>query len=177
MSAHVPSLNQLYNNKRFLIAPFPFFLLEFLRFIHNNFPIVVERYLETLQRSRRRPFKVNASFIKSTAVAGAFEFIVALQPVRRAPQMGAYRRKRVDLFRVAHDPYAVGILKTLRDLADFIVVRKSGAKRLPRLEQDIGEQESQSKTAVPGNNGRESGPADGRPFNKGTPVKRVLLYR
>ena len=80
--------------------------------------VVRDAYRIAFEWARCRTFEVDPVFIKTAAVAGTFEFLLGLEPVGRATQVGANRRQRVEAGGLAHDPDAVGGLEALIDGAD-----------------------------------------------------------
>src|SRR3990167_9033993 len=62
------------------VHPLAFFVLEFFAFIDQDLAVLGQADRKTLERARRRPFEINAGFIKTAAVAGAFEFLFRVQP-------------------------------------------------------------------------------------------------
>src|SRR5688572_14392144 len=71
-SAMITRLLQI--QETFGVVPLPFFLLKFFAFIDKDLTVVSKPDPEPLQRTRRGAFKVDARFIKTAAVTGAFEF-------------------------------------------------------------------------------------------------------
>ena len=96
---------------------------EYFAFVDDKLTIVTDGNLKTVQRPRRRTFKIQAGFKKSAAVTGAFEFRFSGKPARRAAEMSAFREHRVNSGLFPHDPDALILLVFFTDFADGIVRR------------------------------------------------------
>jgi len=60
-----------------------------------------------------RSLEVDAGDVETATVAGALEFLVGLQPIRRAAEVGTGGAQSVDLALIADDP-DVAVLETSR---------------------------------------------------------------
>ena len=95
--------------------------LEYFAFVDDKLTIIAKSDLKTVQRSRRRTFKIQSGFEKSAAVARALEFGFCGKPPRRAAEMSAFGEDRVDSSLFADDPDALILLVFFADFADGIV--------------------------------------------------------
>src|SRR5215469_10188546 len=109
--------------ERCRVDPLAFFFLEFPALIHKNLPVVSETDRVSLQRPRCRAFEVHVGDVVTAAVAGAFEFLFGLQPVRRAAEVRTDCRKRVNtagirplVIRCANEPDGEFLFETLVNL-------------------------------------------------------------
>ena len=81
-------------DETFRAVPFAQFLAVNFALVHPYVAIGIFQNRITLQRARRWAFEVDAGDVIAGAVAGAFEFLVALQPVGDATEVGAGRAQR-----------------------------------------------------------------------------------
>src|SRR5439155_11164240 len=114
------------------------------------------------ERSRGRAFEVDAGDLEAAAVAGAFELLLALQPVRRATEVRAGGAESVDEAVVAHDP-GVLVLVALDDFTVLVLVLEADLELARRLGQNVGEQEANSAEDHAEHRRREGDPGDGEP--------------
>src|SRR5262245_19432250 len=77
----------LYVDERLRVAPLAALLLEHSALIDDDLPVVADVEGPALQRPGGRPLEVDAADVEAAAMAGALEFLGALQPVRGATQM------------------------------------------------------------------------------------------
>src|SRR5438445_9157814 len=84
-----------------------------------------------VHRTRRRAFEVNSFAVVAAAVAGAFEFVFAGFPIRRASQVRADGRDHEDAFRIADHPDAMRVL-------EFRVDAKAEVGWIPYRERGFG---------------------------------------
>src|SRR5687767_4657760 len=97
--------------------------LENLAFVDHKLTIVTDGNLKTVQRPRRRTFKIQTGFKEPAAVTRTFEFSFGGKPARRAAEMSAFGEDRVDSGVFPDDPDALVLLVFFADFADGIVRR------------------------------------------------------
>jgi hypothetical protein len=97
--------------------------LEDFAFIDHQLTIVAESNLKTVQRPRRRAFKIQSGFEKSAAVSRAFEFGFGGEPAWGAAEMSAFGEDRINSGIFPNDPDALILLVFFADFADGIVRR------------------------------------------------------
>jgi hypothetical protein len=109
--------------------------LEYFAFVDYELTIVAKSDLKTVQRPRRRTFKIQSGFKKSAAVARALEFGFCGKPPRRAAEMSAFGEDRVNSSVFSNNPYALILLVFFADFADGIVRRRACFESRRWLEQ------------------------------------------
>jgi hypothetical protein len=95
-------------------------------------------------------------------VAGAFEFVLGREPVRRAAEVRTDGDQRIHHLLGAHDPDAVFVFPALIDLADGVIGRQAGLELLNRLKKDVREKEAQENSAHASESGGERHPGRGQ---------------
>ncbi len=103
------------------IVPLAAFLLKLLRLIDDDLAIVADVDGPAFEGTRGGAFEIDAADVKAAAVAGAFEFAFAFEPVWSAAEMGASGAQRVKLAFIADKPDLFRLV-FLVDLAFFEVV-------------------------------------------------------
>src|SRR4029078_7174051 len=95
--------------------------------------------------ARRGTFEVHPGKAKAAAVARAFEFLLAGQVVRRAPEMRAHGNQRIEtavllneVLSRSHQPDAEFVFPALVD-PDAVLGRKASLEMLRRFIEDIRE--------------------------------------
>src|SRR5690606_7366941 len=100
----------------------------------------------TLERPRGGAFEINAVFIKTAAVAGAFELLFAFEPIGRTPEVSANRAQGVNLLLAVvfaiDDPHAELGDKLGFHLSRGKILFETYLKLARGLGQDIGEHEA-----------------------------------
>src|SRR5690242_4828273 len=95
-------------------------LLEGTGVVHLDRAVASDADRVTLERTRCRPFQVDAILVETATVAWAFKLLLGFEPVRRATQMGAYAFQREDFLLAVvfgvHNPYTELRLEPLFDL-------------------------------------------------------------
>src|SRR5208283_5494286 len=126
------------------------------RFVDDQLPVVADVDFESIHRTRRRSFEVESADVIAGAVARTLELLLRLQPSRGASQMRALGEDRVEAGLGANDPGAEILLEFFADLADHIVVRKTGLefrggqkKHTWKRRANGGEQPDQREYAEP----------------------------
>ena len=147
---------------RFGIVPLPQFLLELLALVDEDLAVVADADGPAFQRPGSRAFEVDAGDLEAAAVAGALELLFALQPVRRAAQVGAGRAQGVDDALVTHHPEVL-ILEAIDDLAFLVLVRQADLDLARRLGEYVGKQEAHGAEHHANSGNGQSGPGDGEP--------------
>ncbi len=108
-------------------------------------PSLAMRDRVALQRPRGRAFEVDAVLVKPAAVAGAFEFLLRFEPVRRAAQVRADALEREDLLLAVvfgvDDPHAELRLESLFDLPGRKLVGRADLEPARRLAKNVREHE------------------------------------
>src|SRR5205807_9877515 len=109
------------------IVPRAELFLELARLVHDDLAVVGLADGVALERARRRAFEVDAADLEPGAVTGALEFLLALQPVRRAAQVRTGRAQSIDdvaatLVLGANNPGA-DFLELVIDLILFVTAR------------------------------------------------------
>src|SRR5436190_11503535 len=166
-SAFKLAMSSSYLDERLRISPLSPFLVELLRLVDDQLAVGrIDVDLGALQRAGGRPLEVHAGAVVAAAVAGALEFVLRRQPVRRAAEVGADGDDRVhDLFG-PHDPDAVFVLPPLVDFSDRVVGHEAGLELLHRLEENVGKHESSQNAGQTAEGGGERGPAEGQDQRK-----------
>src|SRR5271163_3187889 len=96
------------------------------RLVDHQLAVVADVDLESIHRARRRTFEVHSADVIARAVARALEFLLRLEPPRRASEMRALGEDRVEARLGADDPGAEILLVFFADFADHVVIREAG---------------------------------------------------
>jgi hypothetical protein len=94
---------------------------ERMTLIHSQLPIASQRNFKTVQRTWRRPLKVQAVFIKTAAVAGALELVFSCEPARSASEMRTLGEDRINTFFLTNNPNPIFLLIFFADFSFCIV--------------------------------------------------------
>src|SRR5579872_362356 len=121
-SLHIQIRTRIAKVTRLPLRPF-----KQLRHIHDNLPIRRQLHSRAVHRTRRWPLKVDPFTVVPAAVAGAFEFVLAGFPIRRAPQMRAARVYHEHAVRSAVHPNPILLLPLRIDTQGIV-------GRIPNLE-------------------------------------------
>src|SRR5581483_4735467 len=78
------------------VGPLTEFFLELAALVDDELPVLADGDGPALQRPGRGALEVDAGDLEAGAVAGAFEFLLRLQPVRRAAEVRAGGAQGVD---------------------------------------------------------------------------------
>src|SRR3989304_2234435 len=81
-----------------------------LALVYHGRPVLADADLEAIQRARGGPFEVESGLKKTAAVTGALELVFGRLPARRASQMGAFSKNRIDARFLEHDPNPLFLL-------------------------------------------------------------------
>src|SRR3954463_8575410 len=95
--------NTLRLQERFRVSPLSQLALEVAALVDQDLAVFGEDDPRALERARRRTFKVAAAKRKAAAVAGALEFVLGGEIVRRAAEMRARNAERIEAGRVILD--------------------------------------------------------------------------
>src|SRR5208283_3379184 len=96
------------------------------RFVDDQLPVVADVDLESIHRARRRSFEVESADVIAGAVARTLELLLGLQPSRRASEVSALGKDRVEPCLGANDPGAEILLVLFAHFADHVVVGQAG---------------------------------------------------
>src|SRR3954470_10180779 len=66
--------------------------------VDEDLTVLRTRDAEPFERPRRRALEVDPGLVEAAAVAGTLELVLRREPPRRAPEMRALRKQRVDAF-------------------------------------------------------------------------------
>src|SRR5262245_43754153 len=138
--------SSLQKDVRIRVVPLSQLFLELAGLVHHDLAVVGLLDGITLERPRRGAFEVHARHAEATAVAGAFELLVAFEPVGITAQVRADRGQGVNDVAVAvvasADYPRAQLLELVIDLVLFIAVDVTGLEGAGRLREDIGEEKS-----------------------------------
>src|SRR5215469_10057556 len=117
--------------------------MECFALVHFELPVVADSDCIALERPRSGTFEIDAVFVITTAVTGAFEFLLPLKPVRRAAEMRANGSQSVNLslpfvFVIDHPHAELGDVFRL-DLPRREGIFEADFKTAWRFRQNIGE--------------------------------------
>src|SRR5262249_40172069 len=134
--------------------------LVLLVLVDEDLPVVAQDDLVPLERPRRGTLEVDPRRVEAAAVTRALELVLGREPVRRAAEVRAGRRKGVEPLVGPHEPGAVRLLPPPVDLADGVVAREAGLEALHRLEEDVREHEARRRGEAGAHGAGEGDPAD-----------------
>src|SRR4051794_13159138 len=106
--------------------------MELAGLIDDELPVIADEDGPALEGARGGAFKVDAGNVEARAVVGALEFLLAVEPVGGAAEVGAGGAEGVDPPFVADDP-GVLVLEALDDLALLVAVREADLELARRL--------------------------------------------
>lgn len=69
-----------------------------MTFIHYQLPVLCQTDFKPVQGPRRRPFKIQAVFIKTAAVTGSLELVFSCEPARNASEMRTLSKDGINTF-------------------------------------------------------------------------------
>ena len=108
-------------------------------FIHHHLSIFRDLDLKSVQRSRRRAFKVSSVLEKSTAMAWALELVLRRKPARRTTKVGTLCKERIKTFFLPHDPYPKLLFELFIDLSQDKLTGIACFKLCRRLKENSRE--------------------------------------
>src|SRR5262249_54089988 len=123
--------------ERLRIGPLALLALELRALVHQHLAVVGEADAVALERTGRGALEVEPGLAEAGAVARALELLLRLEPVRRAAQVRAGGRQRVEAEVVADDPGAVALLEALVDAAGGELGRQARLELERRLVRHV----------------------------------------
>jgi hypothetical protein len=136
----------LHRHKGRSVLPLPHFFLKHPTLVDFQLTVVRKTDRITLKRPRSGTFKIDPVLVETASVAGALEFLLPLQPVRRAAQVrtdGLAGRKSEPDPRTRHEPPRRRTeLRTWSPPALGEVVWKTNLEDRRRLNEYVWEHES-----------------------------------
>src|SRR5688572_7748543 len=127
--------------ERLGIGPLALLALELHALVDEHLAIVRASDAVALERPRSRTLEVDPRLAEARAVARALELLLVLEPVRRAAEVRARGRQRVEPEVVAHEPGAVRLLEALVDAAGRELGRQARLELERRFVGHVREQE------------------------------------